>query len=350
MKKTSVFSLLLILALFLSACSALRKPPTTLRGWADQRKLAVGAAVAIPALDTDEDYREVLAREFNAVVAENAMKWDATEPQQGSFTFADGDKLVDFAAQNKMRVRGHTLVWHQQLPDWVSKGDWTKETLSEVLRQHVTNVVSHYKGKVYAWDVVNEAIGDNGDIRGSVWSNVIGPEYIEIAFRAAREADPDALLFYNDYGAEMISPKADAVYNLVKDLKERGVPIDGVGMQMHTTLEDYVDPLSLQMNIKRLAELGLVVHITEMDVRIPEKFTPEEAEAQAKIYGDVLRGCLAEEACQAILVWGVDDNHSWIPQQYPGMGAGLIFDTAYQPKAPYQEWIKVLSEKESPGD
>lgn len=350
MKKTSVFSLVVILSLLLSACSVLQPAPTTLRGWADQRKFEIGAAVSIPALESDEPYRELLAREFNTVVPENVMKWDATEPQQGKFTFEDGDKLVEFAEQNKMRVRGHTLVWHQALPDWVAKGEWTKETLSEALRQHVSGVASHYKGKIYAWDVVNEAVGDSGEMRGSLWSNVIGPEYIEIAFRAADEADPDALLFYNDYGAEMISPKADAVYELVKDLKARGVPIDGVGMQMHTSLDDYVDQTSLQLNIKRIAALGLIVHITEMDVRIPDDFTPEQVQAQAKIYADVLRGCLAEPACQAVLVWGVNDKYSWIPQQYPGLGAGLLFDEAYQSKPAYQEWIKVLSEKEPPSD
>ena len=345
MKNAAVSSLVVILCLLLAACSVLQPAPTSLRGWADQRKVDIGAAVSIPALESDEPYRDLLAREFNLVVPENVMKWDATEPQQGVFTFEDGDKLVAFAEQHKMRVRGHTLVWHQALPDWVSKGEWTKETLSEALRQHVSGVAAHYKGKVYAWDVVNEAIGDSGGLRGSVWTNVIGPEYIEIAFRAAREADPDALLFYNDYGAEMISPKADAVYDLVKDLKERGVPIDGVGMQMHTTLDDYVDQTSLQLNIKRIAELGLIVHITEMDVRIPDGSTPEQVEAQTKMYGDVLRGCLAEPACQAVLVWGVSDQYSWIPQQYPGMGAGLLFDAAYQPKPAYQEWIKVLGEK-----
>lgn len=350
MKKTSVFSLLVILSILLSSCSVLQPDPTTLRGWADQRKFEVGAAVSIPALKSDAPYRDLLAREFNLVVAENVMKWDATEPQQGTFSFADGDQLVEFASQNKMRVRGHCLVWHQALPEWVTKSEWTKETLSQALRQHVTGVVSHYKGKIYAWDVVNEAISDRGEIRDSLWNNVIGPEYIEIAFRAAHEADPDVLLFYNDYGAEMINPKSDAVYNLVKDLKDRGVPIHGVGLQMHTSLQDYFDSRSLQSNIKRLADLGLIVHITEMDVRIQDGFTPGQAASQAKKYGDVLRSCLAETACQAILVWGVNDKYSWIPQHYPGMGSGLLFDDAYQPKAPYQEWIKILSEKDSPDD
>src|SRR5512133_3735883 len=241
-----------------------------LRDLAEQRGIRIGAAVN-PARLTEAAYAETLAREFNQAEPENAMKFGPIHPGASSYNFGPADAVVEFAWWHKMAVRGHTLVWHRQNPQWITQ--LTAPQLAETLQEHIRNVVGRFAGKVYAWDVVNEAFNDAGTMRSSVWYDqpgvgLSGTAYIEQAFRSARGADPKALLFYNDYGAEPMNAKADAIYEMAKDFKDRGVPIDGVGMQMHfTTKAPVMD--SVEANIRRLAELGLEVQITELDVRLP---------------------------------------------------------------------------------
>ncbi len=280
-------------------------------------------------------YAEILGREFNMLTPENVMKFSIIHPQPDQYAFEGGDMLVDFAEEHGMKVRGHTLVWHQQLPDWVTSRDWTRDELIQVLRDHITTVVGHYRGRVAAWDVVNEAISDGGGMRHTIWSKVIGPEYIEMAFQWAHEADPDALLFYNDYSGEGLGPKSDAIYELVQGLVQRGVPIHGVGLQMHVPLTGYPPPQALAVNMERLSQLGLRVHITEMDVRIAQPVTQEELEKQAQAYADVLNACVAAPNCDAFVLWGFTDRHSWIPDFFTGWGSALIFDEQYTPKPAY---------------
>ncbi len=266
---------------------------------------------------------------------ENAMKFGPLRPGQDRYSFSDADSIVDFAETHGMPVRGHTLAWHNQLPTWLTGGTWTRDELTKILQEHITTVVGHYRGRVMAWDVVNEAIGDDGSLRSTIWSQTIGPEYIEMAFRWAHEADPDALLFYNDYGGEGLGRKSDAIYTLVQDLVQRGVPIHGVGLQMHVSLDQYPDPGDVAANMERLSALGLEVHITEIDVRIKEPVTEEKLEMQAHIYQDMLQVCLSAQGCNAFVLWGFTDRHSWIPHFFSGYSAGLIFDEAYQPKPAY---------------
>jgi endo-1,4-beta-xylanase len=206
--------------------------------------------------------------------------------------------------------------------------------------------MGHYKGKIFAWDVVNEAVDDNNKMRESVWYKVIGPDYIEQAFRFAREADPDAKLFYNDYNTEGMGSKSGAVYKMVKELKEKGVPIDGVGLQMHIGAAPGEAPSAkaLAANIKRLNDLGLEVHITEMDVKIQKlSGTDEEKfQKQADVYAMVLKTCLEAENCTALVTWGLTDQFSWIPGFTGHPDAPLLFDKKYQPKPAYHALIKVL--------
>ena len=302
----------------------------------------IGAAVAARGLRNDPRYAETLTRYFGMVTPENEMKFGPIHPAQNLYDFDNADYIVDFAQVNGMQVRGHTLVWHNQLPLWVEKGDWTKEELMEVLRDHIYTVVGRYRGHVAAWDVVNEALNDNGTLRDTIWLRVIGPEYIELAFRWAHEADPDALLFYNDYNAEWTNRKADGVYALVEDLVQRDVPIHGVGLQMHLDLTMCPDSESVAANIDRLLTLGVQVHITEMDVRIPKPVTEEQLEAQAAVYGDMLRVCLSSESCTAFVLWGFTDNYSWVPGFFPGYGSALIFDEDYEPKPACEALEKVI--------
>jgi endo-1,4-beta-xylanase len=284
------------------------------------------------------------------VVAENVMKWDATEPTKGTFTFAAGDQIVDFAEANGMKVRGHNLLWHQQLPGWLSGGKYTRDELLDILHNHIKNLVEHYKGRVETWDVVNEAVGDgSGSLRSDLWLTTIGPDYIEQAFRFAHEADPKAKLYYNDYGGEGMNTKSDAIYELVKGLKEKGVPIDGVGLQMHIGIASFERPklADLAANMERIAALGLEVQITEMDVKIQNGSGTdnEKLAAQAQVYADTLRTCLQQKACTALLAWGLIDKYSWIPGFTGKPDAPLLFDDNYQPKPAYTALLDVLSQK-----
>jgi endo-1,4-beta-xylanase len=314
-----------------------------LRQAAIGKGIDIGAAVAVESLLEEEMYRQVLVREFNLLTAENAMKFIAVEPQQGVYDFKDGDHLVDFAQQNGMRVRGHTFIWHQALPEWLEKGTFTREELIKILQDHIFAEAGHFKGKVFAWDVVNEGLDDTGSLRSTIWLDGIGPDYIEIAFRTAREADPDALLFYNDFNAEGMNEKSDAVYALVKDLKEKGL-IDGVGLQMHVTPDQGLTQAELEENMRRLGELGLIVHITELDVRLATPPTQVQLEDQAMVYWRVFDSCLAVPACKAVVMWGFTDRHSWVPEAYRNFGAALPFDENYLPKPAYHAISEALYE------
>ncbi|MEM3712507.1 MAG: endo-1,4-beta-xylanase, partial [Thermoproteota archaeon] len=306
----------------------------TLRSLADKLGLRIGTTISFSHFD-DPNYIEAIAQEFNTVTPENEMKFVLIHPFPSVYTFSRADRIVEFAEKHGLKIRGHCLVWHQQLPDWITRGNFTREEWIQILRDHIMTVVGRYKGKVYAWDVVNEAVSENGYLRSSVWLRNIGPEYIELAFRWAHEADPDALLFYNDYGIESINRKSDGVYTLLKTLLEHGVPIHGVGFQMHVSIENYPDPDSLAENIKRFKELGLQVEITEMDVSIPLPVSNEELVKQAEIYKNIFKTYLDNAGPNTFIMWGFTDKYSWITYTFSGSGAPLVLDENYRPKPAY---------------
>ncbi len=312
----------------------------SLRANADRVGFAIGAAVAVGPLKGESTYGTVAAGEFNLVVAENAMKFGPLRPSRTTFFWDDADAIVAFAQANRMRVRGHTLVWHNQLSAWLTGGTFTRDEMIQILRDHILTVAGRYRGEVMAWDVVNEALGNNNTLRtDSIWYQRIGPEYIDMAFRWAHEADPGALLFYNDYGAELPGARSDAVYALVHGMIQRGVPIHGVGLQMHTSIAWSLSPQSLAANIGRFGALGLQVHVTEMDVRIEDSTGDLQGRLaqQASRYRDVLEVCLASHGvCRALLTWGFTDKYSWLPgfTGHPNE-AGLILDKTYNPKPAY---------------
>ncbi len=317
--------------------------PGTLRYLASQHGLLIGAAVDANALRSDPAYAQALSRNFNVVVPENVMKFANIHPAPQTYDFTAADQLVNFAASNGMLVRGHTLLWYQEDPGWVKLGNFTRAQLEQILHDHISTVVGRYKGRIFAWDVVNEAIGDNGQLRDNVWLRGIGPQYIDLAFQWAHQADPNALLFYNDYNGEGMSAKSDAIYDMVKGLRARGIPIGGVGLQMHLTLTDHPSADDLKANIERLAALGLVVHITEMEVRVPQPANAASLSQQAQIYKDVLDTCLAEaNACQALVMWGLSDKYSSVPSIYPGFGSALILDQSFNPKPAYSMLMQAL--------
>jgi len=292
----------------------------------------VGAAVQTSLLSGEPSYAATFERHFDYVTAEWEMKWDVTEPEPGAFDFSRGDQIVDFALAREIQVKGHTLVWHQQLPDWVEQ--LSPPELRIAFEDHVRGVAGHFAGRVHAWDVVNEAVADDGSgLRQTPFLQGLGPGYVADAFRLAREADPQALLIYNDYGAEGLNAKSDRVYQLVRDLVEAGVPIDGVGLQMHVSAGGHPPASDIAANMRRIAELGLLVQITEMDVRIAELSGTLEArlQRQREAYREIVGVCVAEPACDAVTFWGFTDAHSWI-DAFLGPDDPLLFDAQYRPK------------------
>jgi endo-1,4-beta-xylanase len=291
------------------------------------------AGVAVRAdLLADQGYAAALTA-FGSVTPENELKWETVEPQRGQFDFDAADRIVDFAQQNGMAVRGHTLVWHLQNPGWLN--DLSPAELKQALADHIRTVMQHYAGRIGEWDVVNEAVADNGKPRQSLWLRKLGIGYIALAFRLAHAADPQAKLFYNDYGAEGKGLKSDAVYALVATLKRAKVPIDGVGLQAHV---DTKPPPGYEQNIQRFAKLGLRVELTEMDVRVKTDDAAARA-AQADQYARLVDGC---KPCARFTVWGLDDADSWVPQAYPGYGHATLLDADLRPKAAFDAFRRAL--------
>jgi endo-1,4-beta-xylanase len=309
-------------------------------------------------LKLDPSYASTLGTQYSMLEAENAMKWNPIHPSQNIYNFQPGDELVTFAQVLQMAVRGHNLCWWSYNPTWVTNlaATATAATMASVLQDHITTVVTHYKGQVFAWDVVNEALSDTQSATGitlkdSIWYNepgigATGTGYIEQALRWAHAADPNALLFYNEYNIEAPGAKFNAMLAMVKDFVARGVPIHGVGIQMHIGTTGYPSSAGLAQNIQQLAALGLQVHITEMDVRIPVdssgNATAADLQTQAATYQRILTVCLQNPGCTAFQTWGFTDKHSWIPGSYPGFGAALPFDATYQAKPAVAAMISAM--------
>jgi endo-1,4-beta-xylanase len=322
----------------------------------------IGAAIGKKHL---KSYDTVLLKHhFASVTAENDMKPGRTIDAPGQYTFEAGDRIVNFAQRNDMLVRGHTLIWYNQTPDWFYRdenGDFlTKDSLFSRMRTYIHDVLEHYKGDIYCWDVVNEAISDYHDrtYRDDIdWYKVCGPEYIEKAFIYAREADPEVKLFYNDY--DLINPhKRDKTYKVLKELLDKGVPIDGVGMQGHWTLED-VNTEVLTAAIDSFANLGLEVQITELDISVypyyhnmdrstlPDEvkpFTHELGDSLAAKYKEVFEVFIEKaDVLTGVTFWGVADNKTWLSHYVvPGRtDYPLLFDSVYQPKKAFYEVINM---------
>jgi endo-1,4-beta-xylanase len=254
------------------------------------------------------------------------------EPARGTFDYAQADALVAYARAHGQLVRGHTLVWHNQLPSWLTAGDFTPDQLRDILHQHITDEVSHFKGKIWQWDVVNEAFNDDGTYRDDIWLQKLGPGYIADAFRWAHQADPKAELFINDYNVEGVNAKSTALYDLVVDLREQGVPVQGVGIQGHLDTQ-YPAPHDIADNMARFDRIGVRTAITEADVRMPLPADATEVEAQNSAYQTLLEGCLLTAHCTDFTVWGFTDAHSWVPGVFTGEGQATLYDEDYQPKS-----------------
>ncbi|WP_037608559.1 endo-1,4-beta-xylanase [Streptacidiphilus rugosus] len=288
--------------------------------------------LSVPALTA------VAAAQFDMVTPGNEMKWDTTEPSNGSYNFAPGDQIVSYAQSIGAKVRGHNLVWHSQLPSWVSSLPTAQ--VQAAMEAHITTEATHYKGKVYSWDVVNEPFNEDGTLRQDAFYAAMGSGYIADALRTAHAADPGAKLYLNDYNIEGENAKSDAMYNLVSSLKAQGVPIDGVGLESHFILGQV--PSTLQANMQRFAALGVNVAVTELDDRIQLPASSANLSQQASDYAAVVNACLTVTGCVGVSQWGVGDADSWIPGTFSGYGAATMYDNNYQPKPAYSAVVTAL--------
>lgn len=359
MKFKNIF--IVILGLIFSVSVDAQKKETV-KGLKDYYKdyFPIGVSVSAQALKTDE--AQLILQQFNSLTAENAMKIGPIHPKENEYFWTNADSITAFAQRNKLKLRGHTLCWHNQTPPWffvdAEEKQVSKEVLLQRLKDHITTVVSRYKGKIYAWDVVNEVISDKKDeyFRNSLWYTICGEEFVAKAFQYAHEADPDALLFYNDYN-EINPVKREKILRLVKGLKDAGVPIHGVGLQGHWAVNE-PSREQLDSTLTRFAELGLQVQITELDISVypkehnarerkPEdyntEFTSEKEQKQVEVY----KMCFElfrkhRNSITSVTFWNISDRHSWL-DNFPVRGRKdypLLFDKDLKPKKTYWEVVK----------
>jgi endo-1,4-beta-xylanase len=318
----------------------------------------MGSAVVSNGIQNNFHYQVTLLNEYNSMTADYEMKFDITEPVQGTFNYTPGDYIVGFAAQHHIRMHGHNFIWHQALPQWVVNFQGDSAAWESIFKTHIETEATHYKGEVASWDVVNEALrDDNGTLRnkdinpgdGSIWRRHLGPDYVARAFQYAHEADPSALLFYNDYGQEWGGPKLDSMISMLDQFIKRRVPISGVGMQMHIDIN--VDTAGITSALKRLAATGLKVHISELDISVNPGndpnivFTSALQLKQSALYqfiAETYKATVPPAQRYGITTWEFCDADSWISPTYKRKDWPLPFDSLYKKKAAYYGLLKGL--------
>lgn len=308
----------------------------------------IGCAISVPLLKNNNQYRSLVAKEFTGITAENVMKMAALQPTQGNFSWDNADYLVHFADSNQQRIHGHTLIWHQSLPGWLQNYTGDSATLENIMKTHIQSVVTHFKGKVKSWDVVNEVFMDDGTWRNSIWYQKLGAGFVARCFQYAHAADPDVKLFYNDYGHEYSAAKRTAIINLVTDMKNRGIPVHGLGLQMHTHIN--YNSTNVAAAINTAAATGLLVHISELDIALNPNnlqnlvLTPAMLETQAARYKFVTATYNAIPAAQkfGITTWNVTDADTWLRGQYSRPDWPLPFDDYYQRKPAFYAMLEAV--------
>ncbi|MCJ1258333.1 hypothetical protein MMC24_006166 [Lignoscripta atroalba] len=307
--------------------------------------LYFGTAAEVPGPElNDVPYMTALnnSHEFGQLTATNYMKPFATEPERNVFNYSGGDVILSLAEANGQIARCHVLVWHNQLPGWLTSGTWDNATLIEIMTNHITNLVSHWGTQCYAWDVVNEAFEENGTLRHSIWYDTIGPAYIPIAFAAAEAAAPPGVkLYYNDYNIESPGPKATAAQELIASVKAQGIRVDGAGLQSHFVIGGTPSQASQEANMRAFGALGVEVAITELDIRAQTLPPSLAAQQQQKVdYYKTVAACLNVDACIGITLWDFVDTYSWIPSTFAGQGYGTPW---LQPGGPGTALVKKIA-------
>jgi endo-1,4-beta-xylanase len=316
---------------------------------------SIGVAVEPARLLSSDPHSEIVLKHFNTLVAENAMKPESLQPTEGNFNFKNADAIVDFAIKNNMKMRGHTLIWHSQIPDWFFKDpkDASKLASREVvlkrMENHITTVLKHFRDKygdknpIYCWDVVNEAVSDQKGLRGaaekSLWIDTVGEDYIEKAFEYAHKADPNVKLYINDYNIERNSQKTMEMYDLVKSLKDKNIPIDGIGMQMHVNIKSSV--IDIKSSIKKFKTLGVDLQITELDMDLMGDVSEASLKRQAELYKEIFKVLVEEkQGISNVTFWGISDEISWLKKP----NSPLLFDSKLQPKPAYNAVIEAIKQ------
>jgi len=315
--------------------SAFIRPGARLRELAAARDILFGYASLLSFYEQPDGalYADIAAEEFNLVTTENSLKWDRLNPLPGKFRWAEADNLVSHAKARRQAVHGHTLIWHRQLPSWIRQS--APEDRETHMREFIQRVLNRYSQDIPLWDVVNEALEEDGTYRQSIWFEAMGADFIDIAFRQARESAPDATLIYNEYDVSFDGPKADGMMRLLQSLRDANTPIDGVGFQMHLDADfDRYDEVA--RNFQAVANLDLDIYITELDVSIRDGQTEEQ---QAQVYERVLSICLEQPRCKAYQAWGFTDMYSWRSDYNP-----LFLDERYQIKPAYTAIQRRLQE------
>ncbi|CAN5145381.1 endo-1,4-beta-xylanase [soil metagenome] len=325
----------------------------------------VGAAIDVGLLQNNSLYRNTLLLQENSITTENTLKWPAVHPAENTFDFTGGDYIADFCAANNKRMHGHCLVWYQSNPDWLKNFSGDSLAWEQLFKTHIQTVVTHYKGKATSWDVLNEAFHDEdaslrvNDVNttdnfddGCIWARHLGRDYIARAFIYAHEADPDALLFYNDYGQEWSERKTDSIIALVNDFKTRNIPINGLGIQMHTSINAATDGITKAF--QKLAATGLLIHISELDIAVNPSgnasitFSAALAQQQADRYAFIVREYklrVPDAQQYGITTWNLGDKDSWIRSYYNRKDWPLLFDDGYARKPAFYSFRNALTEK-----
>jgi endo-1,4-beta-xylanase len=362
--KTCFTTALLPIACLLGSCTHKSPVPSgKTESLQSVSSFPVGVAVGEDLLKGNRAYRDVVLNEFNSLTPENAGKIESLHPGEKVFDFSDLDSIVDFALRNNKRVHGTTLIWHDFSDmSWLKNFHGDSIAWENLFKNHIQMVVKHYKGKVTSWDVVNEPFHDDGTIRmeegthgdnpGSLWARHLGSDYIARAFQYAHEADPDALLFLNDFDLQYAryQKKTDAVVKLAKDFKNRGIPLHGLGMQMHIGISASNDEIA--SGLRQLAETGLLVHISEVSILVSDwkrdsnlAITPELLKKQSDKYQslvEVYKQSVPAGQRYGITVWGVSDANSWIMPMFNLRDCPLLFDSLYRKKPAYYGFLQGL--------
>ncbi|EUC38686.1 glycoside hydrolase family 10 protein [Bipolaris zeicola 26-R-13] len=309
----------------------------------------IGTSLTIRNDNTEQNI--IRSSEFGSITPENAMKWDATEPNRNQFNWGNADAIANFATQNGKQMRCHTLVWYSQLPNWVNQIN-NNATLMSVMENHIKQVMGRYRGKCTHWDVVNEALNEDGTNRNNVFLRLIGEQYMPIAFRMAAAADPSAKLYYNDYNLEYGTAKHAGALRIVKLIQSWGVRIDGVGLQGHlvsepTNTASDVTP-SVQVLTKVLqdyADLNVDVAYTELDIRSKNPSNSQKLADAAAAWARVAQSCINVQRCIGMTIWGIADKYSWVPGTFNGEGSALLWNDNFQKKPAYTAFLDVLNGK-----
>jgi len=323
----------------------------------------MGTAVDTPIFLSNPLHNAIVAGEFSMITPANSMKMNLIHPTQETFDFTDTDALFGWAQTNGLEFRGHPLIWHTQVPDWLTtltKGTIDRDQMIAIMYAHIDGLMGHYKGKLPYWDVVNEAIdlgGPGGTFRSTIWHDIIGDDFMDLAFTHARAADPAAKLFYNDYNSEQKGDgKGDKVFEIIKAMKARGVPIDGVGLQGHFYVEPtgdsssgYPNMQAIRDNMARYAEINVDVHITESDFRIGKPLDEAKQQLQNKFYAELLQVCIDAPNCSHFTVWGLSDLDSWVPSTFQDYDYAHLFDSHLAAKPGYTAMSQVFA-KYNPAD